>query len=65
MKVELVAEDPKKCLLQHAPLLRYYSSNRKVAVVKNGVITARRAGTCEIYVVANNGVYKKIKVTVK
>lgn len=65
LKVELVAEDPKKCLLQHAPLLRYYSSNRKVAVVKNGVITARRTGTCEIYVVANNGVYKKIKVTVK
>lgn len=44
----------------------YESSNTKVAAVnKKGVITAKKKGTCYIYVYAQNGVYKKVKVTVK
>ena len=30
-----------------------------------GVITAKSKGECNIYVYAQNGVYKKVKVTVK
>ncbi|MBQ6439554.1 MAG: Ig-like domain-containing protein [Mogibacterium sp.] len=46
--------------------LRYESSNPKVAKVsKNGKITAKKKGTCKIYVFAQNGLCKTIKVTVK
>ncbi len=45
--------------------LKYESSNKKIAAVsKTGVITAKKKGTCYIYVYAQNGMYKKIKVTV-
>lgn len=44
----------------------YESNNTKVATVsKNGIITAKGKGTCYIYAYAQNGKYKKIKVTVK
>ncbi|MBO5302998.1 MAG: glycoside hydrolase family 127 protein [Lachnospiraceae bacterium] len=44
----------------------YESSNTKVATVdKNGKITAKKKGTCTIYVYAQNGVYQTVKVTVK
>jgi hypothetical protein len=46
--------------------LRYESSDTKVAKVsKSGKITAKKKGTCTIYVYAQNGVYKKVKVKVK
>lgn len=46
--------------------LCYESSNKKIATVsKKGKITAKKQGTCYIYVYAQNGVYKKIKVKVK
>lgn len=46
--------------------LCYESSNEKVATVtKDGLITAVGKGTCHIYVYAQNGVYKTVKVTVK
>ena len=46
--------------------LAYESSNTKVATVsKKGVIKAKKKGSCTIYVYAQNGVYKKVKVTVK
>ena len=41
------------------------STNTKIATVtKNGRIKAKKKGTCYIYVYAQNGVYKKIKVVV-
>ena len=44
----------------------YESTNKKIATVSNkGVIKAKKKGTCYVYVYAQNGVYKKIKVTVK
>lgn len=46
--------------------IAYESSNTKVATVsKKGVVKAKGKGTCYIYVYAQNGVYKRIKVTVK
>lgn len=46
--------------------LRYESSNKKVATVtKEGKITAVSKGTCYIYIYAQNGVYKTVKITVK
>ena len=46
--------------------IKYESDNKKVAKVNaDGTITAKAAGTANIYVYAQNGVYKKVKVTVK
>ena len=46
--------------------LKYESSNTKVAAVTGkGVIKAKAKGTCYVYAYAQNGVYRKIKVTVK
>lgn len=47
-------------------VIKYESSNSKVAAVnRRGLIRAKRKGTCYIYVYAQNGRYKRIKVTVK
>ncbi len=45
----------------------FVSTDKKVATVslKKGVVKAKSKGTCYIYVYAQNGVYKKIKVVVK
>lgn len=60
-----VKEDKTKKLLKHAQEFRYYSSDASIAVVsKNGEIKAKKPGSCIIYIVANNGVVKKVKVTV-
>lgn len=66
IKAQTKLENSKKAQLQHAAECRYYTSNAKVAKVSSdGVITAKGAGSCTVYVLANNGAYKKIKVTVK
>ena len=52
-------------VLAHVKPLRYYSSNRNVATVSSaGRIRAKGAGSCTIYVLANNGVRAAIKVKV-
>ncbi|MGN1130922.1 MAG: Ig-like domain-containing protein, partial [Ruminococcus sp.] len=54
-----------KKVKNHVPI-RYESTNTKIAKVNTkGVITAKSKGECNIYVYAQNGVYKKVKVTVK
>lgn len=46
--------------------IAYESSNTKVATVnRKGVVKAKKKGSCYIYVYAQNGVYKRVKVTVK
>lgn len=53
-------------VLKHVSRLRYYTSNPAVATVsQSGRITGVGAGSCTVYVLANNGVYKAVKVTVK
>lgn len=58
-------ENTNKKELLHVAAYRYYTSDQSVASVsKIGKIKALKSGTCVIYVVANNGVYGTIKVTV-
>ena len=66
LKCSLKAEDSRKDLVSHTSPFRYYTTNSKVATVNNdGVIKAKGKGVCTIYILANNGVYKKVTVTVK
>ena len=61
-----VLKDSSKKMLLHTAEFRYATSNSSVAtVVKDGTITAKGKGTCYIYVYAQNGYAKKVKVTVK
>ena len=62
-KVEGVKKGYK--VLKHVARLRYYSGDKTVAKVnKKGRITAVAPGTCTIIVMANNGVYATVTVTV-
>ncbi len=46
--------------------MRYESTNPKIATVSSkGVIKGVKKGTCYVYAYAQNGLFKKIKVTVK
>ncbi len=55
-----------KKLKEHTAVLRYESSNKEIATVNSkGKITAKAKGTCYVYAYAQNGVYKRIKVTVE
>ena len=46
--------------------IAFETSNKKIATVsKKGVVKAKAKGTCYVYAYAQNGVAKKIKVTVK
>ena len=66
LKCQLTGENRKKKLLSHLSSYRYYTTSRKIATVsQNGVIRANAKGSCSIYVLANNGVYKKVTVKVK
>lgn len=59
-------DDSKKELVSHVAEFRYLSSDPKVATVdKNGKIVGVKKGKCSVFVIANNGVNKKISVTVK
>lgn len=63
IKAEQVIKD--KPIDEHQDI-KYESSNTKVAsVTGKGVIKAKKKGTCYIYVYAQNGMYRRIKVTVK
>jgi len=65
LKATPVAADKKKKVKKHAAV-RYESTNKKIASVsKAGKITAKKKGTCYVYAYAQNGVSKRIKVTVK
>ena len=56
----------KKLKVKKHRAVAYESTNTKIATInKKGVITAKKNGTCYIYAYAQNGVYKKIKVSVK
>lgn len=61
------AEQIKKDLpIKMHTVIKFESGNGKVASVNSmGVIKAKSKGTCYIYVYAQNGMYKRIKVTVK
>jgi uncharacterized protein YjdB len=55
-----------KKVLQHARLVRYYSSDANIAKVMNdGKVIAVGKGSCTIYAITNNGLRASAKVTVK
>ena len=65
IKAVEIRADKKKKIMKHRKLA-YESSNVKVAkVTGSGKIKAVKKGKCKIWVYAQNGVYKEIKVTVK
>ena len=64
LKVKQIAESKKVKLKKHRKVA-FESDNQDVAVVsKKAIITAKKKGTCSVYVYAQNGVYKKIKIRV-
>ena len=68
VKAKVTREYNNKKLLpvKHIAKLRYKTSNKKVATVsKNGKIKGVGKGKCTVYVIAANGITKKVKVTVQ
>ena len=50
----------------HGFRIKFESGNKKIATVdKNGKIKGKKKGKTTIYVYAQNGLYKTVKVTVK
>ena len=65
LNAKAVAQSKKLKVKKHVAV-RYESTNKKIATVsKSGRIKAKKKGSCYVYAYAQNGVYKKIKVTVK
>ena len=65
-KVTKVKKDKKLTNGKHTVKVRYHSENKKVAKVsKSGVITGVNPGWCRVYVMAANGIWKTVEVTVK
>ena len=62
----LVTKASKKLKLKKHRKVMYESSNRKIATVTSkGKIKGIKKGSCYIYAYAQNGISKRIKVTVK
>lgn len=56
----------KKKVATHIAKFRYESSDKKIALVtKSGKIKAKKKGTAFIYIITQNGIYKRVRVTVK
>ena len=65
LKTQLVLAKKKLKVKKHAAV-RFESDKPKIAVVsKAGVVKGLKKGKCTIFAYAQNGVYAKIKVTVK
>lgn len=65
LKAKEVPQSKKLKVKRHRKI-KYESSNPKVAKVNGkGKITAKKKGKATIFVYAQNGLYKKVKVTVK
>ena len=55
-----------KKIKNHTAAIRYKTTNAAIITVsKDGMIKAKSKGSCYVYAYAQNGVYLKIKVTVK
>ena len=61
----LIAESAKKPVKKYRGK-RYESSNTQIASVSGkGTVKGKNKGVCYIYVLAQNGIFKKVKVTVQ
>ena len=65
IKAKAVPKSAKLKVKKHRSL-KYESSNTKVATVSGtGSVKGVGKGTCTVYVYAQNGLLKKVKITVK
>ncbi len=56
----------KKNVKTHIAKFRYESSNPKIATVsKKGKVKGKKKGKCYIYLYTQNGIYKRVRITVK
>lgn len=66
IEAKAILKNKSKKMLDHVADFRYVSSDENVATVdENGLVTAKRDGTCVIYVYAQNGYAKKVLVSVE
>ena len=66
IEAKAILKNNSKKMLDHVADFRYVSSDENVATVdENGLVTAKRDGTCVIYVYAQNGYAKKVLVSVE
>lgn len=66
IEAKAILRNNSKKMLDHVADFRYVSSDENVATVdENGLVTAKRDGTCVIYVYAQNGYAKKVLVSVE
>ena len=66
VKAKLTMPKGKVNKSHNVKLIDYVSADPTIATVnKNGKITGRKKGSCYIYVIALNGLYQRVKVTVK
>ncbi len=64
-KIQLRVKVTGKSISKTGKKVRYVSSDPSVATVsKTGKITGKKRGSCTVYCIAQNGLYKKVKVTV-
>lgn len=62
---QVVLPEGKK-LKKHTAVICYESTNKTIATINSkGKIIAKAKGTCYVYAYAQNGVYKKVRVTVE
>ena len=65
-KTRLNAKVTGKRIKKAGKKLRYISAGPSTASVsKKGVVTGIRPGTCYVYCIAENGIYKKVRIKVK
>ena len=66
IEAKAILKNKSKKMLDHVADFRYVSSDENVATVdENGLVTAKRDGTCVIYVYAQNGYAKKVLLSVE
>ena len=66
LRATVVSVNSKKKLFYRSTNLTYTTTDKKIATVTSrGTVAAKAKGSCYIYVSAANGVYTKVKVTVK
>ena len=64
-KIQLRINVTGKKISKTGKKVRYVSSNPSIATVsKKGIIIGKKRGSCTIYCIARNGLYKKVKVTI-
>ncbi len=65
LKAKAVTEIRKTKIKRHRPIYFESSDSRVVRVTKKGMLQAVKKGKCKIYVYAQNGVYRVVKVVVE